>query len=91
MTKIESCPEMLDDKPCGQQVTDEVTWADISRPEYPPTTPENPHRGFVIGEDGRIRYTHFYPHLVVRRVCTGCADALMSWRASHLSPRRTAA
>lgn len=27
---------------------------------------------------------------VTRRVCAKDADALMAWRASHLSPRRTA-
>lgn len=84
----ETCTEDFAGRPCGKPVTDEVSWVDKSRAEYPPVTPENPYRTFVIDGDGRMRSTAEYPHEVVRRVCASCADDLMGWRAGWLSPRR---
>jgi hypothetical protein len=83
------CGETIDGVVCGRPVTDEVSWPDRERPEYPPATPTNHGGRFETGPSGQIIYLHTYPHKVVRLVCGDCAGQLMGWAATHLNPTRT--
>jgi hypothetical protein len=86
-----TCTEIVDDgkRVCASPVTDDISWADLSRAEYPPPTPEQPYRTFTLDPDGRMKSRATYPHKVTRRVCGTCADWLMGLGGSHLKPSRT--
>jgi hypothetical protein len=75
------CGETIDGVVCGKPVTDEVSWPDRERPEYPPATPTS--------HGGQIICLPTYPHKAVRRVCGDCAGQLMAWAATHLHPTGT--
>jgi hypothetical protein len=86
----DTCQQIIDGKrTCGHPVTDEVSWPDYRKDEYPTEGVAYPGvGGFDLNPDGTIRRTATYPHRVVNRVCASCADWLMGPGADWLGPTR---